>query len=154
MISEVIFLETDLSMLLMMVSIGIHLFSSGKFHGLYSRSPSFYHLYQRYFNVSEVLFTVLYSDDACVLLGGKYIVNSIICLNNELKTIKYNKLTLNVIKTDYIMFHRARIKVPYTHSSLCMNNSTISKNPHFKYIYRCSLRSHSFMDSTHFLPDK
>ena len=36
--------------------------------GLYSKPSS---LYQRYFNVSELLFTVLYAADACVLLGGK-----------------------------------------------------------------------------------
>ena len=39
----------------------------------------------RYFNVSELLFTVLYSDDACFLLGEKHRENIIICLNNELK---------------------------------------------------------------------
>ena len=38
-------------------------------------------------NVSELLFTVLYADDACVLLGGKHLENLITCLNNELKNI-------------------------------------------------------------------
>ena len=37
------------------------------------------------FNVSELLFTVLYADDTCVLLGGKDLENIISCLNNELK---------------------------------------------------------------------
>ena len=36
------------------------------------------------FNVSELLFTVLYADDACFLLGGKNLENHITCLNNEL----------------------------------------------------------------------
>ena len=35
------------------------------------------------FNASELLFTVLYAGDACVLLGGKNLENLIICLNNE-----------------------------------------------------------------------
>ena len=48
--------------------------------GLYSRPSPLYHLYKRYFNVSELLFAVLYADDHCVLLGGKYLENLIICL--------------------------------------------------------------------------
>ena len=55
------------------------------------------------FNVSELLFTVLYADDTCVLLGGKYLDNLITCLNNGLKNIttwlKANKLSLNALKT-------------------------------------------------------
>ena len=39
------------------------------------------------FYVSELLFTVLYADDTCVLLGGKDLENIISCLNNELKNI-------------------------------------------------------------------
>ena len=52
--------------------------------------------------VSELLFTVLYANDTCVLLGGKDLENIISCLNNELKNIskwlKANKLSLNVEK--------------------------------------------------------
>ena len=90
------------------------------------------------FNVSELLFTVLYADDACFLLGGKNLENLITCLNNELKNIttwlKSNKLTLNVNKTHYMIFHRARIKLPHSHPLLCINNSTLSKTQHFKYL--------------------
>ena len=46
------------------------------------------------FNVSELLFTVLYADDTCVLLGGKDLENLITCLNNELKRLPLgSKLT-------------------------------------------------------------
>ena len=89
------------------------------------------------FNVSELLFTVLYADDACFLLEGK---NLITCLNNELKMknittwLKSNKLTLNVNKTHYMIFHRAKIKVPHSHPPLCINYSTLSKTQHFKYL--------------------
>ena len=90
------------------------------------------------FNVSELLFTVLYADDTCVLLGGKDLENIISCLNNELKNIstwlKANKLSLNVKKTHYIIFHRARIKVPQNHLSLHMDNSTLSKTQNLKYL--------------------
>ena len=60
------------------------------------------------FNVSELLFTVLYADDTCVLLGGKDLENIISCLNNELKNIstwlKANKLSLNVKKNSLYYF--------------------------------------------------
>ena len=46
------------------------------------------------FNVYELLFTVLYADDTCVLLGRKDLENIISCLNNELKTLAHGlKLT-------------------------------------------------------------
>ena len=108
------------------------------------------------FNVSELLFTVLYADDACFLLGGKNLENLITCLNNELKNIttwlKSNKLTLNVNKTHYMIFHRARIKyliiiLRYALITLLYQNSTFQ-------ISQCSVRSHSFMDSTHYLCEK
>ena len=33
-----------------------------------------------------------------------------------------------------MIFHRARIKVPHSHPSLCTNNSILSKTQYFKYI--------------------
>ena len=32
-----------------------------------------------------------------------------------------------------MIFHRARIKLPHTHPSLCINNFTLSKTQQFKY---------------------
>ena len=90
------------------------------------------------FNVSELIFTVLYADDSGFLLGGENLENLITCLNNELKNIttwvKSNKLTLNVNKTHYMIFHRARLKLPHSHPPLCINNSTLPKSQHFKYL--------------------
>ena len=107
------------------------------------------------FNISELLFTVLYADDTCVLLGGKYIESLITCLNNELKNIftglKANKLSLNVKKKHYNIFHRARINVSLNHLSLHINISTLSKTQN---LFWCSIRSRSLMDSTHFLCEK
>ena len=51
--------------------------------GVYSRPASFYYIDLRYFNVSELLLTVLYKDDTCIRLGGKYIENIISCLNKQ-----------------------------------------------------------------------
>ena len=54
------------------------------------------------FDVSELLFTLLYADNTCVLLGGIDLDNLIICLDKELKNIttwlKANKLSLNAQK--------------------------------------------------------
>ena len=48
------------------------------------------------FKVSELLFTVLYADDTCVLLGRKYLENLISCLlNNELKTSSHGLKLIN-----------------------------------------------------------
>ena len=104
MASEVLYLNglkvtslTDLSMLLMMVSIRIHLFLNVEcYRGLFI----IFIIFTTIFLMSELLFTVLYADDTCVLLGVKDLENIISCLNNELKNIstwlKANKLSLNV----------------------------------------------------------
>ena len=69
-------------------------------------------------NVLELLFTVLYADDTCVVIHGKDMLSIIITLNHELHMpstwLKANKLSLNTDKTYYMIFHRARIKQPDT----------------------------------------
>ena len=66
-------------------------------------------------NVSEVLYTIMYADDTSVIMSGNYLksliqsVNSELCLLNT--WLKANKLALNVNKTYYLVFHRARIKI-------------------------------------------
>ena len=64
-------------------------------------------------NVSDLLYTILYADDTSILLNDNFVLMDII--NNELQKmyniwLRANKLTLNIDKTYYIMFHRARIK--------------------------------------------
>ena len=67
-------------------------------------------------NVSELLFTVLYADDASVVIYGKDMFSIITILNHELYKLstwlKPNKLSLNTNKTYFIIFHRGRIKLP------------------------------------------
>ena len=66
------------------------------------------------FNISNVLFSVLYADDTCIYLRGSDITALLGLLNVELKLLyewlNVNKLTLNVDKTFYMIFHRIRIK--------------------------------------------
>ena len=81
-------------------------------------------------NVSELLFTVLYADDTCVVIHGKYTLSIIPTLNHELHMLstwlKATKLSLNTDKTYYMIFHRARRKLPDTDYPIIMNNASLS----------------------------
>ena len=63
---------------------------------------------------SDVLFSILFADDTTVLIEAHSYNNIITILNNELYKIdtwlRANKLTININKTHYIVFHRARLK--------------------------------------------
>ena len=89
-------------------------------------------------NVSELLFTVLYADDTSVVIHGKDMLSIITTLNHELHTpstwLKANKLSLNTDKTYYMIFHRARIKLPDTDYPIIMNNSPLSNIQNHKYL--------------------
>ena len=66
-------------------------------------------------NVSELFFTILHVDNTSVVIHGKDMLSIITTLNHNLSTwFKANKLSLNTDKTYYIIFHRARIKLPDT----------------------------------------
>ena len=56
-----------------------------------------------------------YADDTCILLNGKDYLKLITLLNAELGKLsiwlRANKLSLNVQKTYYMVFHRAKIKI-------------------------------------------
>ena len=70
-------------------------------------------------NVSELLFTILYADDTCVLLIGKDLTTLIMVLNAELKSLsawfRSNKLTVNTQKKIPMIFNRSRIKYDSKH---------------------------------------
>ena len=76
-------------------------------------------------NVSEILYTIMYADDTSVIMSGNDLQNLIQSVNSEsclLNTwLKANKLSLNVNKTFYLIFHRARIKVD-NDNPIRMNN--------------------------------
>ena len=88
-------------------------------------------------NVSELLYTIMYADDTSVIMSGNDLesliqsVNSELCLLNT--WLKANKLSLNVNKTYYLIFHRARIKVD-NDNSIRMNDSIINSASHLKYL--------------------
>ena len=63
-------------------------------------------------NVSENLFSILYADDSTVLIEGSNINTMIATLNCELAKLtdwlNANKLSINVSKSHYMVFHRLR----------------------------------------------
>ena len=62
---------------------------------------------------SDLLFSILFTDDTSVFIEGTHFDDITQILNLELENVnawlKANKLTVNLKKTHYIMFHRTRI---------------------------------------------
>ena len=90
------------------------------------------------FNVLNFLFTILYADDTCVVLGGKSLETLITLMNQELHLLyiwlQSNKLTLNCQKTYYMIFHRARLKLQSTTIDLQMGDCNLNKANKLKYL--------------------
>ena len=75
----------------------------------------FYIIYANDFSrASELLFTIMFADDTSVFIESQSYGNVCQLLNKELEKcviwIKANKLTLNLKKTQFMIFHRSRIK--------------------------------------------
>ena len=66
-------------------------------------------------NVSENLFSILFADDTTDLIEGTNINTMIATLNSELakltECLNANKLSINVPKSHYMVFHRSRRKI-------------------------------------------
>ena len=77
--------------------------------------PLYFILFMNDFSrASELLFSILFADDTSVFLIGKEYTQIKISLIEELKKVSRwlnaNGLTMNLKKTHYMVFHRARIK--------------------------------------------
>ena len=74
---------------------------------------------------SDLLFSILFADDTSVFIEGTHFDDITQVLNLELENVnswlKANKLTVNLKKTHYIMFHRTRIK-NNTNKEICFCN--------------------------------
>ena len=85
------------------------------------------------------LLFIIYMNDICnVVIHGKDMLSIITTLNHELHMLstwlKANKLSLNTHKTYYMIFQRARIKLPDTDYPIIMNNSSLSNIKNHKYL--------------------
>ena len=77
--------------------------------------PVFYIIDANDFSIaSSLLITIMFADDTSVFIEGQSYENVYKVVNEELKKcdnwIKANKLTLNVKKTHFMIFHRSRMK--------------------------------------------
>ena len=88
-------------------------------------------------NVSELLFTILYADDTCVLLSGKDLTKLITVSNAELKFLsawfRSNKLTVNTYKTFFMIFHHSRVKYNSKHC-IKIDDCSLNKVISAKYL--------------------
>ena len=77
---------------------------------------------------STLLFSILFADDTSVFLEGTEYSKLIKSLNNELenvtKWLNANRLTVNMKKTHYMIFHRAKFKT--TGQDVVMQNSALT----------------------------
>ena len=90
-------------------------------------------------NVSDLMFAIMYADDACFVINGTDLHKLIKQLNIELdslcKSFKSNKLSLNTEKTFYMIFHRARLKfADGMNVKVIMDNNTLTKVSSIKYL--------------------
>ena len=87
-------------------------------------------------SVSSKLYYVLFSDDTKVFISGNNLRNLFNTLHNELDKLyvwlQSNKLTLNLLKTDYRVFHRAKHK--HMDIKLCINKVPIQQVDNTKKI--------------------
>ena len=85
-------------------------------------------------NVSDFLYAILYIDDTSVLLNRKRYTDLV---NSELEKLcvwlRANKLSLNVQKAYYMVFHRARIKFD-EHVVITIDNVILQSTNSLKYL--------------------
>ena len=86
--------------------------------------------------VSEILFTILFADDTTVTIQGDNESVLINTLNIELEKLNIwlqaNKLTINVSKSHYMIFHRRRRKIDINNPSL--NNTVLQRVNYTKFL--------------------
>ena len=88
-------------------------------------------------NVSSVVESLLYADDTSLYITGSNIEEMINCMNEELVKIvewlNINKLTLNVQKTEYIIFAPGRKKIG-TSANISINGNIINRVSEIKFL--------------------
>ena len=96
------------------------------------------HVYEGYVHVQLcMLYDILYADDTCFLLNGKDYMNLVTFLNCELDKLYTwlcaNTLSLNVQKTYFMVFHRAKMNI-VSPIDVTMNNCCVKKTDSLKYL--------------------
>ena len=88
------------------------------------------------FNIQYQLYYVLFADDTNVFISGNNLRKLINTLHIELDKLyawlQSNKLTLNLLKTHYMVFHRAKHK--HMDVKLCINKVPIQQVDNTKFL--------------------
>ena len=86
---------------------------------------------------SELLFSILFADDTSVFIEGTSFQDISNILNKEFENISIwlvaNKLTININKTHYMMFHRTRVK-HNTNFKINISNNVIDRSMNTKFL--------------------
>lgn len=88
-------------------------------------------------NCSKLLKFVLYADDTNVLLSTKALCENIINaeLSNVSQWLNCNALTLNISKSNYIVFHRLhRLGLSFENLNININNVSIKRKKYVKFL--------------------
>ena len=87
-------------------------------------------------NVSDNLFSIPFADDTIVLIEGTNINTMIATLNCELakltEWLNANKLSINVSKSHYIVFHRSRRKI--NKGNILLDTTILSQVTYTKFL--------------------
>jgi hypothetical protein len=79
-------------------------------------------------HVSTKLFSILFADDSNIFFSGKNIhevINTMNCeLNNIVKWINTNKLSLNIKKSNYMVFNKSKVK---TYTNIVLNGIDLNR---------------------------
>ena len=80
---------------------------------------------------SDLLFSILFADDTSVFIEGTSYDKVIDIVTKKIELIniwlRANKLTINIKKTHYMMFHRTRIKHKRRNITICGTNVSYTK---------------------------
>ena len=90
-------------------------------------------------NVSDIFFAVMYADDTSLVVNGEDLNALIQLLNTALIDLctwfRANRISLNTIKTFYMIFQRAKIKhMSGVGNSIVMDNTILVKRSSLKYL--------------------
>jgi len=89
-------------------------------------------------NVSKILLPILFADDTNVFLSGKSVDETIQKMNDELINIvewlRSNRLSLNIEKTNFMVFHTIRRNVDMSDIGLFIDRKRIEKVDNVKFI--------------------
>ena len=120
-------------------------------------APLLFILYVNDFSrASSLLFSILFADDTGVFIEGECYTVIINILNKELNSIciwlKSNKLTLNVKKSHYMIYHKTRMKK--ITRDVIIENENINEVKSFKFLGVIIDNKFTWQDHIYYIKNK